>query len=149
MAVTPNRSPGLTPTGKPVLLTSVLKRAGKLVVVAMLSLSLGLHWALLQTVAWAGMVAHYSQRSPLSTALKATFDGQHPCALCAMVKSGKAAESQTERDLGGWVKKLEGPSLVVLNSFFAPHAIEWQPQGFIAPMQPRAEPPPLLPPRPS
>lgn len=55
---------------------------------------LGGHWLALQSVAWIGMVANYSQGETLMVALESTFDGQHPCALCKVVKSGRAQERQ-------------------------------------------------------
>ena len=58
----------------------------------MLTLAVGGHWAILQSVAWIGMTISYSQEMTLSVALKKTFDGQHPCKLCNVVKEGKQAE---------------------------------------------------------
>lgn len=128
-------------------MTTVIERCGKLVVVAMLSLSLGLHWAFLQTVAWAGMVAHYSQTAPISAALRSTFDGKHPCALCTIVKAGKAAEKHSDQAPAGWVKKLEGNYQVALEPVGAPPRFDWSPMAYITEMQPRAEPPLSPPPR--
>ncbi len=125
----------------------VIERFGKLMVVAMLSLSLGLHWALLQTVAWAGMVAHYSQNAPIATALRSTFDGQHPCALCTIVKAGKAAEKHSDQAPADWIKKLEVNYLAAVEPVSAPRHFEWSPAGFIAVMQPRTESPLSPPPR--
>ncbi len=61
-----------------------------------LSLSLGLHWAVLQSVAWVGMVVNYSQFGPLTEALAKTFDGKHPCSLCKLVDAGKQTEQKQE-----------------------------------------------------
>ena len=71
-------------------------RLSKLLLVAVLSCTLGLHWALLQTAAWVGMVATYSQTAPLSEALAMTFDGKHPCNLCKFVRDGHNSERQRE-----------------------------------------------------
>jgi len=60
--------------------------------VVLLSLVLGLHWAALQSVAWATMFVERVQRSTVTEALQTTFDGKHPCALCRAVKEGRAAE---------------------------------------------------------
>lgn len=59
-----------------------------LVVVA-LCLSLGVHWALLQSLAWTGMLLSWSQEVSLVEAVKNTFDGEHPCPLCKAVESGQ------------------------------------------------------------
>lgn len=61
-----------------------------------LVLSLGLHWALLQTVAWTGMIVSYSQGASFKEALSKTFDGKHPCCLCKVVQQGRAAEKKQE-----------------------------------------------------
>ncbi len=59
-------------------------------------MSLGMHWALLQTVAWTGMVISYSQRGPLQEAISMTFDGKHPCALCKAIQKGRADEQKRD-----------------------------------------------------
>lgn len=68
----------------------------KLPVVLALMVSIGLHWAFLQSVAWVGMVVSYSQTDSLSVALEKTFDGQHPCRLCHFVKDGQQQEQQKQ-----------------------------------------------------
>lgn len=68
----------------------------KLPVVLALMVSIGLHWALLQSVAWVGMVVSYSQTGPLSAAIEKTFDGQHPCKLCHFVKEGQQQEKKQD-----------------------------------------------------
>jgi hypothetical protein len=74
----------------------VLLRAGKLLVVLGLSLSLSLHWTVLQSVAWMSMFVQYSQDG-LPKALTKTFDGKHPCDLCKMVQKGKQTESAKQK----------------------------------------------------
>ena len=70
-------------------------RAGtRFATVLVLVLSLGLHWALLQSVAWVGMMVSYSRGAALSEAVSKTFDGKHPCPLCKMIKKGRASEKQ-------------------------------------------------------
>lgn len=71
-------------------------RFSKLLLVGALAISIGLHWALLQSVAWVGMVVSYSQSAPLGEALAKTFDGQHPCKLCKAVTAGKQSEKSQE-----------------------------------------------------
>jgi hypothetical protein len=74
----------------------VFLRTAKLLVVLALTLSIGVHWIFLQSVAWVGMVVNYSQSASLSKALEMTFDGQHPCQLCNLVRQGKASEKKQE-----------------------------------------------------
>jgi hypothetical protein len=57
---------------------------------------LGLHWALLQAVAWTGMIVSYSHNASLAEAVSKTFDGAHPCCLCQTIKQGRAEEKQQE-----------------------------------------------------
>lgn len=69
--------------------------------VALLTLSLGLHWAVLQSVAWTGMLATRVQTGSILEAIQTTFDGQHPCRLCLAVRDGKA-ESEKGQELPPW-----------------------------------------------
>lgn len=68
------------------------------ITVLVLILSLGLQWALLQTVAWTGMIISYSRDASLTEAISKTFDGQHPCPLCKVIKQGRAAEKKQEKE---------------------------------------------------
>jgi hypothetical protein len=74
----------------------VLARLSKLLIVLALASSIGLHWAFLQAVAWAGMVISYSQDRPVTEAVSETFDGQHPCKLCKQIAKEKQAEKKCE-----------------------------------------------------
>jgi hypothetical protein len=67
------------------------------VTVSLLVLSLGLHWALLQTVAWTGMLVTYSRDASIEEAVSKTFDGAHPCPLCKVIKKCRAEESRQEQ----------------------------------------------------
>ena len=73
-----------------------MKRAVKIAAVVLLSLSLGLHWAVLQSVAWTSMLVERTQATSFRAALQTTFDGQHPCKLCQVVRAGKGAEKKSE-----------------------------------------------------
>lgn len=57
---------------------------------------LGGHWAVLQSVAWARMIVDYAQRESLTVAVAKTFDGAHPCSLCATVSEGRQQEKKQE-----------------------------------------------------
>jgi hypothetical protein len=65
--------------------------------VLMLILSLGLHWAVLQTVAWTGMMFCYSRQASFTQAVSKTFDGKHPCCLCTAIQKSRAEEKNQER----------------------------------------------------
>ena len=62
-----------------------------ILVVFSLIVTIGGHWAFLQSVAWVGMAISYSHDAPLVEALVKTFDGKHPCQLCIAVKTGQEA----------------------------------------------------------
>ena len=70
----------------------------KVLVGLALALSLGLHWALLQTVAWTGMLFRYSQQATLAEAIAKTFDGRHPCSLCKVIEQARSSEKQEQKD---------------------------------------------------
>jgi hypothetical protein len=65
--------------------------------VPVLVCSLGLHWAVLQTVAWTGMMISYSRQASFTEAVSKTFDGKHPCSLCQAIQKGRAAEKNQEQ----------------------------------------------------
>lgn len=74
----------------------MLSRLYRLVVVLLLIIAVGAHWTLLQSVAWVSMAVSFSQDSTVKDALTKTFDGQHPCAICKLVKDGKSAEQKEQ-----------------------------------------------------
>ena len=76
-----------------------MSRAVKLAAALLLSCTLGLHWAALQSVAWTTMLVERAQTASFTAALKTTFDGQHPCKLCQVVRAGQSAEKKSEATL--------------------------------------------------
>lgn len=83
-----------------------MTRCLQLIGVTLVCLSLGLHWIVLQSVAWTTMVIERSCSGSLSDALSTTFDGQHPCKLCRVVQEGQSAEDSSGIPVHGL--KLEG-----------------------------------------
>ena len=73
-----------------------LKRFLNISTAVLLCLSIGLHWAVLQSVAWTTMLIERTQSDSLVSALKTTFDGQHPCKICQVVAAGKKSERKSE-----------------------------------------------------
>lgn len=118
----------------------------RIATVLMLVLTLGLHWALLQTVAWTGMIIAYSQDAPLLTAVSNTFDGQHPCPMCKAIKQGRAEERQQSQQKSDSTVKLEFPLATESWSLIAPEfAAEASP--FIPQLSSASFEPPTPPPR--
>ncbi len=73
-----------------------MTRIAKWLVVAALALTLGLHWAVLQSAAWAGMAVTFAQQDSIGVALGKTFNGQNPCQLCKFVEDGKKSTPNDE-----------------------------------------------------
>ena len=73
-----------------------MHRAAHWFLVLALSFSMGLHWVLLQSAAWMGMVVTYSQDTTLLQGVAMTFDGEHPCRWCRSVEQGAASHKQQE-----------------------------------------------------
>lgn len=73
-----------------------MRSAVKFATVLMLVLSLGLHWTLLQTVAWTTMLANNLRTHSVAEAMSDTFDGKHPCCLCKTIAAGKKSEKKSE-----------------------------------------------------
>lgn len=73
-----------------------------------LVLSLGLHWTVLQSAAWVGMVVAYSKNATLGEALEKTFDGAHPCPLCKLVEAGeKGGQGKSKQTKAESIKKID------------------------------------------
>jgi hypothetical protein len=73
-----------------------MSRLSQLFVVAALVVSIGLHWAVLQSAAWVGMAVAYTvEKGSLSEGLSDTFDGDHPCPLCKAVKLAQETEKKS------------------------------------------------------
>jgi hypothetical protein len=85
----------------------VFVRPGKILVICALIATTGLHWTLLQSVAWVGMIAGYSEHSTFKVALEKTFDGRHPCCLCKAIAAAK--KSQQKNEFALQKQKLEFP----------------------------------------
>jgi hypothetical protein len=73
----------------------------------MLALTLGLHWTVLQSVAWMTMLVNYTVESSFGEAVAKTFDGRHPCKLCIAVNEGKQSEREQKQlkslDKADWI----------------------------------------------
>lgn len=122
----------------------MFKRAAKVAVILTVALSVGLHWVLLQSVAWTGMFVTFAQQATLQEAFTKTFDGKNPCRICKLVRAGQQSEKQHESLLP--LVKIE--SLPCVRAFvLAPPAPLSPPNSFDLAAPTRAESPPLQPPR--
>ena len=98
----------------------------------------------MQSMAWAGMAIRFSQEAPLAEALRKTFDGEHPCKVCKLVKEGRQAEQQ--QTLLKVETKLELCLAAAMSLPQAPAQVRVPPAGSIL-FQLRSEPPLTPPPR--
>lgn len=96
----------------------MVKKFGHCLLILALLGATGGHWAVLQTIAWADMLATNLQTESVGTALTKTFDGAHPCKLCKQISSGKQSEKKS--DLPLQIKKLEFVSQSPAIIFVAP-----------------------------
>ncbi|MGP8237464.1 MAG: hypothetical protein ACLQVW_18910 [Limisphaerales bacterium] len=71
-------------------------RLAKLILVLVLACSIGLHWGIMQSLAWTSMLAENLRHDSLAQAVTHTFDGQHPCCLCKAIAAGKKSEKKRE-----------------------------------------------------
>lgn len=112
-------------------------------------LTLGLHWHLLQSVAWARMLADYSRSASWSEAIGKTFDGKHPCPLCLQIKASRQQEER-ERQETPWNLRerfsplfCEYPSAVApVAPIFSTAAVPFVPLCHSCPAQTPPKPPP-------
>lgn len=122
----------------------------RFVAVVLLSLSLGLHWAALQSVAWTSMFLSRAQSGNIAEALRTTFDGKHPCRLCLVVREGKMAERQsptTPARAGGSTVNLELTLASAPFQLISEASVPQPPVIASLPFRSRSETPPLRPPR--
>lgn len=85
----------------------------------MVCLSLGMHWALLQGIAWTGMILQFASEGTVIEAVQKTFDGQHGCALCAKVKEGRESDREQPQQAGQSLKKIDAV-LVLITRLITP-----------------------------
>ena len=113
----------------------------------MLLVTTGGHWAVLQSYAWATMLADHLQSESLTESMKETFDGEHPCKLCCAIRAAKKAEKKAE--FPATAKKVEFPPLAARLFVFGPTTFQLltSPDNFAESSlpQPPVPPPRLLP----
>ena len=112
-----------------------------------LVLSLGLHWTVLQSAAWVGMVVAYSKDASLGEALEKTFDGAHPCPLCKIVESGSKSDDEKSRKTESSKIKKFDLMVVVIESLGVPSPDAPRYLPLMQRPAPREYAPPVPPPR--
>jgi len=125
-------------------------RLARTLLILALAASIGLHWMLLQSVAWVGMFADFSRDNSLRTAVTMTFDGNHPCPLCLAVKAGDDTTKQPGKPPLFKAKDLTCLALNDSTTSLPPIPTAQADKPFPAPAQmpsARSDTPPLPPPR--
>lgn len=126
----------------------VARRLGTWFVVLALVLSTGGHWAVLQLGAWTGMFVRFAQEDSVAVALTKTFDGQHPCRFCQLVKQGRSEERQRHQPSAA--PRLDLFLSVPASVLVLPAAANAQAQSSWIRFAPqRGQSPPVPPPRPA
>ena len=74
------------------------QRVIKTVAVALLSFSLGLHWLVLQSVAWVHCGLDFENESPIAQVIQKTFDDRNACCLCKAFAQSQQAEDEKKGD---------------------------------------------------
>jgi len=109
-------------------------------------ISIGFHWAILQSVAWAGMLVRYSMTSSsIGDAVTMTFDGRHPCRLCEVARTVHKAETRETT-----IPRISKLDLFTETSSVEVDLILWRPEPVLASdvyLVGRTTPPPTPPPR--
>lgn len=116
----------------------------RLLILLALGCSIGLHWFVLQSVAWSAMLTRNLRTHSLAESIRQTFDGQHPCALCLAIAKGK--HEQQKEEFPSPIQKLEFLSQNVSFAFFPPTRFTLLPRVTTDPWS-LAFPPPKPPPR--
>ena len=93
---------------------------------------------LVQELAWVRMLVTYSQDRGLARGVVETFDGEHPCPMCA--KAAKLRQEEQKKDSSGqippslkrlaWMEMVTSSHLVLLR----PGCRDWMPSGFAVPL---------------
>jgi len=104
---------------------SVLARFGNFIVVVALITTTGLHWAVLQSVAWTTMLADNLRTQSLTEAVTHTFDGEHPCCLCKAIAAGR--KSEQKKEFTAPLQKLEFPPVKENFVLIAPSSFQLLP----------------------
>ncbi len=119
------------------------------------ALAVGLHWILLQCIAWLGMAVVYSdQEGSIVEGLSKTFDGQHPCPMCLAIKDAKSGGAGEDPQVPGRPEvKVESKLVPCLGEADDWKLAQFPPSNFgrgparMGSATDRASEPPLEPPR--
>lgn len=132
---------------RPIISATTARRFAQRTVVLLTCLSLGMHWAVLQGVAWTGMFLANLNEGTVTQAVEKTFDGEHPCPLCLAVKEGQKQEKDDSKPFAAKsVKKFEAV-IVAETRLVSPSAEIRSFPRLVSRFEGRSERPSMPPPR--
>lgn len=86
----------------------------RLILMAFFALRLlGGDLAVLQVVAWSGMIVARTTEQGVAAAVESTFDGEHPCPLCKALKTAQETEDKQPALPEGFPARLKLKDLVL------------------------------------
>jgi hypothetical protein len=97
----------------------VPRKLARFCLILALLATVGGHWFVFQSFAWATMLVDNLQTSSLSEAVSRTFDGNHPCRMCKHISEQRKTEKQSEAP-APQIRKLEFVLQPVTFVFSAP-----------------------------
>jgi hypothetical protein len=121
----------------------LFKRLTRFIVFCAAVQILGGHWMALQSMAWVGMIASYARGEKLVIAIEKTFDGDHPCGLCEVVKKGR--EQEQKQQVARVIVKLEAVISAVAQ-IAVPPALDCEYESRVETLAVRSLDPPTPPP---
>ena len=77
----------------------VLRFVSKTIATIAICSVIGLQWFGLQSVAWTTMMFSNARHVSFCEAVKRTFDGAHPCALCKQISKAKGTEKKENQSI--------------------------------------------------
>jgi hypothetical protein len=122
-----------------------MRRCALLLVLVAFIFSSGGEWVVLQCIAWANMIREYSEMVPFPEAVKMTFSGEYPCALCKAIAEKKESENGKIASLVKHEKLVSPPEFS-----YQPRRATLTPQFYLERasfLQTRSDVPPTPPPR--
>ena len=120
------------------------RHLGRLLLIAALLAGGGAHWFVLQSVAWTTMLVANSRETSFVEAVKTTFDGSRPCALCRIVETGRKHQPRTDAHFALKIELFYEPSPRVLHPTIVPSWLDTPPLAALVRTSPPALPPPRL-----
>ena len=123
----------------------MLRKISRLFLILALLATVGGHWFVFQSVAWATMLVDNLQTGSLSEAVTRTFGGDHPCRMCKQITEQRKSEKQPDAPAPE-LRRLEFVLQPAVFTFTAPQLF-WFQTDDAAHFNTRPSPPPLPPPR--